>query len=163
MNSQQLNDWIQVIGIFGVMASLIFVGVQLRQDREHAMAQTFVDTAASFIDVSDLVISNADVWVRALDGEELSAEERLIFEQIALAWYRRRLSQHNTAASLRGESNSPRSTAHTIYNHPGLRAWFDSNYPATLAGGFTAEIRHWLERIDTGDVTPPGEKSYVVR
>lgn len=48
MDSAKLNDWMQVIGIFAVVASLVFVGMQMKQDREIAIASTFhqrVDTA----------------------------------------------------------------------------------------------------------------------
>lgn len=47
VDSQELNDWLEIVGLFGVIASLIFVGMELRQDRQHAAAQTYVDTAAS--------------------------------------------------------------------------------------------------------------------
>ena len=38
MDSAKLNDWLQVIGLFGVIASLIFVGLQMKQDREIALS-----------------------------------------------------------------------------------------------------------------------------
>lgn len=38
MDSARLNDWLQVIGLFGVIASLIFVGMQMKQDREIALS-----------------------------------------------------------------------------------------------------------------------------
>ena len=41
MNSAKLNDWLQVIGLFGVIASLIFVGMQMKQDRDIALSQAY--------------------------------------------------------------------------------------------------------------------------
>ena len=41
MKNEQRRDWVQILGQFGVIASLVFVGVQLKQDREIAIAQTF--------------------------------------------------------------------------------------------------------------------------
>ena len=38
MNSAKLNDWMQVIGIFAVVISLVFVGFQLKQSQEIAVA-----------------------------------------------------------------------------------------------------------------------------
>ena len=38
MDSAKLNDWLQVIGLFGVIGSLIFVGLQMKQDREIALS-----------------------------------------------------------------------------------------------------------------------------
>ena len=47
MDSAKLNDWLQVVGQFGVIASLIFVGLQLKQDREIALAATYQDRSAA--------------------------------------------------------------------------------------------------------------------
>ena len=38
MDSAKLNDWLQVIGLFGVVASLIFVGLQMKQEHEIALS-----------------------------------------------------------------------------------------------------------------------------
>ena len=34
MDSAKLNDWLQVIGIFALVASLVFVGFQIKQTQE---------------------------------------------------------------------------------------------------------------------------------
>jgi hypothetical protein len=39
MDSEKLNDWMQVVGIFALVASLIFVGLQMKQSQEIAMTQ----------------------------------------------------------------------------------------------------------------------------
>ena len=41
MDTAKLNDWIQVIGIVAIVASLIFVGLQLRQSHEIALATQY--------------------------------------------------------------------------------------------------------------------------
>ena len=41
MDSEKLNDWLQVIGLFGVIASLIFVGLQMKQEQEIAMSAAY--------------------------------------------------------------------------------------------------------------------------
>ena len=38
MKSAKFNDWLQIIGLFSVVASLIFVGLQLKLDREFALS-----------------------------------------------------------------------------------------------------------------------------
>lgn len=38
MDSAKLNDWMQVVGIFAVVVSLVFVGIQLKQSQEIAVA-----------------------------------------------------------------------------------------------------------------------------
>jgi len=41
MNWDKLNNWIQVIGILGVIGSLVFVGLQLKQSQEIAIAAQY--------------------------------------------------------------------------------------------------------------------------
>lgn len=45
MKSEMLNDWIQVVGIFGVILSLIFVGLELRQSRSIAVSEAYQSRA----------------------------------------------------------------------------------------------------------------------
>ena len=52
MDSAKLNDWMQVAGIFAVVASLIFVGLQMQQDRDIALfaaTQARTDTTVQSI------------------------------------------------------------------------------------------------------------------
>ena len=47
MNADKLNDWLQVVGIFGVIASLVFVGLEMRQSREIAISEIYHSRAES--------------------------------------------------------------------------------------------------------------------
>ena len=46
VDSAKLQDWLQIIGAFSIVASLIFVGLQLRQTQEIAIANQYQDRAA---------------------------------------------------------------------------------------------------------------------
>jgi hypothetical protein len=50
MDSAKLNDWMQVIGIFALVASLIFVGLQMKQTQEIALADQYQARAESTMD-----------------------------------------------------------------------------------------------------------------
>lgn len=50
MDSAKLNDWMQVVGIFAVVLSLIFVGLQMRQDQKIAIAGQYQDRYAVAMD-----------------------------------------------------------------------------------------------------------------
>ena len=69
MDTAKLNDWLQVIGLFGVMATLIFVGIQLRQDHRIALANTYQARTASLVDT---------FHARAANSIALSAELRFL-------------------------------------------------------------------------------------
>ncbi len=36
MHNRDSRDWLQILGQFGVIASLLFVGLQMKQDHEKA-------------------------------------------------------------------------------------------------------------------------------
>lgn len=48
MDSVKLSDWMQVIGIFALVASLIFVGLQMKQTQEIALASQFQARSTEF-------------------------------------------------------------------------------------------------------------------
>jgi hypothetical protein len=76
MNSEKINDWLQVVGMVGIMASLIFVGVQVRQTQRVGEGQE----AASFLELSlalrTLQLENIEVWRKVCSGEELEGDEQ---------------------------------------------------------------------------------------
>ena len=41
MDSSKINDWLQVVGLFGVIGSLLFVGLQMQQDRQVAILAAY--------------------------------------------------------------------------------------------------------------------------
>jgi hypothetical protein len=87
MNAAQLSDWLQVVGLFGVIASLIFVGLQMKQAHEIASASTYQARATAAMD-SDIGAINSPEFLSAMakvydrDFDSLSAQEVL-----ALDWW----------------------------------------------------------------------------
>jgi hypothetical protein len=47
MDSTKINDWMQVVGIFAVVASLIFVGLEMRQSQKIALSAAYQARADS--------------------------------------------------------------------------------------------------------------------
>jgi len=99
MNSEKLNDWLQLVGMATIVASLIFVGLQLRQSEHAAQSDLSQSSVARGIELSTLIAENSDVWLRACAGEELSTPERLIANSIYF-----RYLQDNFNSWVRSES-----------------------------------------------------------
>jgi hypothetical protein len=78
MDAQKLHDWLQIIGIAAVVASLVFVGLQLKQSDEVALAGVFESAAARGVEQRALIAAHADTWHKACLGEQLSEPEKLI-------------------------------------------------------------------------------------
>ena len=84
MDSAKLNDWLQVFGIFALVASLIFVGMQMKLDREIALSAIYQARSDA-----SMIIRMAPLESEALlsatakrvfgSGEELTPEEEIAF------------------------------------------------------------------------------------
>jgi hypothetical protein len=82
MDSQKLHDWLQITGIAAVVASLIFVGLQLKQSDEIALAEVLENVVALGIEERASIKAHADTWQKACLGEQLTAQERVIAANI---------------------------------------------------------------------------------
>jgi len=49
VNSAKVNDWLQIAGLFGVMGSLVFVGLQLQQTQSIALSETYASRSATTV------------------------------------------------------------------------------------------------------------------
>jgi len=50
VDSAKLNDWMQVAGIFALVASLIFVGMQMKQEQEIALSAAYQSRTATLVE-----------------------------------------------------------------------------------------------------------------
>jgi hypothetical protein len=80
MNSAKLNDWMQVVGIFALVASLVFVGLQMRQSQEIAIADQFqsrTQTVLSFLETQMEVgyVPNVPGWRDRVSNKEILADD----------------------------------------------------------------------------------------
>jgi hypothetical protein len=82
MDSAKLNDWLQVIGIFALVASLIFVGLQMKQTQEIGQGEATAYILESSNMFRNTVIDNAEVWRSGCMGEELSEGDQTRFAKM---------------------------------------------------------------------------------
>lgn len=86
MNTGKLNDWLQVVGMAGVIGSLIFVGLQLRQTQEIAMSDAYQTRAYGSVEKNMAVTMSPKLLsatVKLWDGKEDKLEPE---EIVALAF-----------------------------------------------------------------------------
>ena len=58
MDSAKLSGWLQVVGLFAVVASLIFVGLQMKQADAIALSQIYQERAIAARDHDLIIASN---------------------------------------------------------------------------------------------------------
>ncbi len=175
MKFNEWNEIAELVGIAAVVGSLIFVGLQMRQDQEIALAQAFVDTSAVITDLNQLITNNKAVWINGLDGAELSLEENLTFRALCRANYMRKISHWVRAQRLDAGDPSfiAQSFAYEIYIYPGLRRYFGEVIDGfeerrSLFGhtgsddSFTSAVEASLAILDRTLPPPPKTKSYLI-
>lgn len=73
MNTNKLQDWLQVIGLFAVFASLVFVGLEMRQAQKISMSQTYQSRTAAVAEWNSAFAANPDAlsaFRKASDGND---------------------------------------------------------------------------------------------
>ena len=68
MNTGKLNDWLQVVGLFALVGSLIFVGLQMRQTQEIALSQAYQARTDQAIAIALAALENdttLSFWTKA--------------------------------------------------------------------------------------------------
>jgi len=180
MNSAKLSDWMQVTGIFAVVASLIFVGLQMRQDRVIATIEAMSSRSDTITEFATLISGNKALWISGLNGDDLSEEDQAAFQAMAeavesyfVALYIRLGSIGRSAGGGAASRDEPIGNyAFALYTHKGLRrVWItQSDYwrarDAALSDndggyGFRSSVAAKLAQLDKDAAAIPDEKRYV--
>ena len=78
------HSWIEILGIFGVIAGLAFVGFELKQSRDIAVAQMYQDRAALDIQIRTYFAPSEAVYAALTkfnEGGQLTEQERVSAER----------------------------------------------------------------------------------
>jgi len=174
MNPRNWKDIVELVGIGAIVASLVFVGFQLQQEREIAVVDTYGSITESTENLAELIYDSADIWQRGLDGEELSSADRIRFLALTKA-----VRIHFASIYIRWMRIGPgnpdsvaRSYAYALYIYPGLRQ-ARADYTQGLAAGNVPVQAHFssrrmeesvdgfLKEYDNSATPIPAEKTYV--
>jgi hypothetical protein len=99
MNWDAVGAVAELVGAIGVVASLAYLAVQIRQNTHHIdfntraiRASTFQSFSDTFGQFEDLLLENKGLghaWVKGLEGdEELDPGERVLFNNLAHKFFR---------------------------------------------------------------------------
>jgi hypothetical protein len=127
------TDWrlyFEIIGVLSIVASLVFVGLQIRQSARAAFEESTVGDAALIVDVESLVLEHPDAWRRGCMGESLEPAEALVFSHIHHAYtfnYYLRWRRATEGVEASSEWLGIDNIAMNIYRFPGFRAEWDAH------------------------------------
>ena len=82
LNSNNWKQTAELIGIAAIVASLLFLGMQIKQTQDVASTEIFIAYQEARKSYERLIIENADVWQRACASDDLTSAEQLLAAQI---------------------------------------------------------------------------------
>ena len=127
MDSGRWKGTIEAVGLFSVVASLVFVGLEIRQSGKAANDAAMASDASIIAEIESLVLSNPDVWRRGCEGDDLEPTEALIFSHIHHAYtfqYFLRWGRDIKGLDVSSADLSIDNLAMNIYRNPGFaREW----------------------------------------
>jgi hypothetical protein len=168
MTRQHLKDAIEAVGFVLLIASLIFVGLQIRQDHRIARAQNAADFDDTMIEYARVINANREVWIKGLEGAELSLVDQVTFEVVAFAVWQKFSGIHsrNDLLGGRGRDKVARQLASELYIFPGLRQYFlarcEHHESMGFLRSFCRDVKEQLGKLDDGTLPPPKGKLYVL-
>jgi len=125
MVREHWKDWLEGIGIVAIVASLLFVGLQMRQARVIAASEMNISLVEIGIESAKLINENVVIWVKANAGGELDQHEATIFKNIVAALDTRWFVEHRHSTRL-GEIDQAETIMDDwsafLHQHPGARA-----------------------------------------
>ena len=89
MDTGKLHDWLQIAALFGVIGSLVFVGLEMQQARQIAIADIYQQRTAMAIDVQTAQYSPEQyrpVLDKIASGQQLSTEEMRLLQYTNNPW-----------------------------------------------------------------------------
>lgn len=161
------KDIAELIGIAAIVVSLIFVGLQIQQDREIATAQLFANYDNTILEWGGLISENHDVWSRGLKGKELDEAERAAFYTLGGTFFFKEGGRFVRARTMSSYSPSlvVDYVAQTIFKYPSLESvWRQQPFvlQQEAAGhigplaDYVNGVERVLESLKSGETAPWG-------
>ena len=156
MNNEKLNKWLSVIANFGVLAGIIFLAVEIRQNTETTRAQITQSRADTAITLASAYFNSdylPDVNAKIRGGEELTYQEATRYRAFLRAALRNH--QNNYLQYRQGFLGEyiPRSTTDAVRNITSNaigREYWERN-KSNFSDEFSEFVDHALTESDSGE------------
>jgi hypothetical protein len=82
---KKFNEVAELVGIVAIVASLTFVGLEMRQSQKISLAELEASFVSASVEIASLISDNSEVWARGIADEELDDSDATVFESIIVA------------------------------------------------------------------------------
>ena len=162
MNFKEWNEIAELVGVAAIVASLIFVGFQMKQTQDIARTEVYLGLYSTGVEINHTLAQHADVWIKGSKGEELDEADAFVFAKLMqslndkASWSStmlRRLGDYDDA------SIETFNLARILHENPGAKkSWFDwqaayEPYRALKrkpfeSQSFSEQVRETLKQMD---------------
>ena len=129
MNFGKFNEIAELIGMVAIVASLIFVGLQLKQAGDIAQNELSLGIYTASIEINNEMNEHADIWVSGSRGDDLGEAEAVIFQGLMQNLNNQAFFARSMRLQLGGDeklSVEIHNFARVLHDNPGARkAWMD--------------------------------------
>ncbi len=87
VDTSKINECLQVVGMFGVIASIIFVGLQLNQTQQLALSSTYQARSATTVESLVAAISSPEFLSASAKNYAGKSDELTLQEAVAWEYY----------------------------------------------------------------------------
>ena len=127
MDFKKFNKVAELVGIVALIASLVFVGMEIRQSQLIALTEVDAANSIASIELASLINDSSDVWGRGIAGVDLDDADLETFRNIIIALSDRNWSLQNQLRIL-GDRQAADWVVHEfaafLHQRPGARgAW----------------------------------------
>lgn len=146
MDSSKINDWMQVVGIFALVGSLVFVGLQLKQSQDIAIAAQYQARTEATLNLYSVHIESGFALrpFREHLSETITAQDASMTAWAWVAYDNHHFQYQNgflTEDSWRGHLNSMKGT----YNSCQMRFVYEAR-KNSMRSEFVALVDSWEDR-----------------
>jgi hypothetical protein len=168
------KDIAELVGLAAIVASLVFVGIQMRQAQDIAMAEGYSSLFATRIEVANNIKDHVDVWKRGTAGEELQETDFATFAILVNQVNENAVQAYIHALMVEGSYSAEfaaRDFAGFLYHNPGARnVWEDREeylqinrealHGESAPESWPQAISAYLSELDS--IQPPNDRSPFV-
>ena len=163
MKQAKLRDWLEIVGIFSVVLSLIFVGLQLRQTQKIAIAEMDWNNMIAEMESRSAIYDFPDIWAKGNAGESLNPSESVIYTTLIRDFNSLQFYRVNNFLMLTGDESAlgevVTDTSGFLFENPGarrewealratFRRWREPHTAGAYSSRFEEQVRAQLAVLD---------------
>ncbi len=165
------KDVVEFVGAVAILASLVFVGVQLQQSQNIAVAEGYETIFSTRIEVENSIKEHVNIWRRGAADGELTEDESAIFAILVNQVNETRVMAYLHKIYIEGYEAAEfevKEFATFLYQNPGARKVWDNRESSlikyrTLLSDDGTYSSSWTNRVHARLVILDREKPSLVK